>query len=394
MRLCVKNQSSSYIELSNWLKEYYNSQISKYSSHLFSESKQGCTKIEKILPEYNEEKWVDARVIIRDNFEKLFEKYNNLVTFGEDSGRLGDVNQCLEGLQDKFGELRVSDTGIREATIIGRGIGLAMRGIRPIAEIQYLDYIFYAFFVLTDDLATLHYRSNGVQKAPLIVRTRGHRLEGIWHAGSPMGAMLHSFRGICILTPRNMIQAAGFYNTLLECDDPAIVIECLNSYRIKEKLPSNLGEFRTPIGQVETIRYGSDITVLTYGSMCRFVMEASEELEKMGISVEVIDAQSLLPFDLNQDTVKSLKKTNKLVVADEDVPGGASAYLLQNVLETQNGYQYLDCKPMTITAKDHRTAYSSDGDYFSKPSSDQIFESIYNMMHEYNPDKFPKLIQF
>ena len=394
LRLCIKNQKiASYHILSDWIKQYYNSQIPKYSSHLLSESEQGCTKIKEVPPKYEEERWVDGRIIIRDNFEKLLEKHHNLVIFGEDSGQLGDVNQGLEGLQKKFGELRVSDTGIREATIIGRGIGLAMRGIRPIAEIQYLDYIFYAFFVIADDLASLLYRSKGGQKAPLIIRTRGHRLEGIWHAGSPMGAMLHAFRGICILTPRNMTQAAGFYNTLLECDDPAIMIECLNGYRIKEKLPTNLGEFRTPIGQVETIRSGNDVTVLTYGSMCSIVMETSDELEKIGISVEVIDAQSLLPFDLIQDTVKSLKKTNKLVVADEDVPGGASAYLLQDVLERQNGYQYIDCKPITITAKEHRTAFSSDGDYFSKPSSDQVFESIYRIMHEYDPKRFPEFMQ-
>ena len=393
LRLCINNQTESYQALMDWIKQYYNSQVPKYSSHLYSQSKQGSTKIEKILPKYEEENWVDARIVIRDNFEKLFEKHNNLVTFGEDSGQLGDVNQGLEGLQKKFGELRISDTGIREASIIGRGIGLAMRGIRPIAEIQYLDYIYYAFFVITDDLASLHYRSKGGQKAPLIIRTRGHRLEGIWHAGSPMGTMVHGFRGICILTPRNMTQAAGFYNTLLECDDPAIVIECLNGYRVKEQLPTNLGEFRTPIGQVETIRSGSDLTLLTYGSMCRIVMQASHELEKMGISVEVIDAQSLSPFDLNQDTVKSIKKTNKFVVADEDVPGGASAYLLQDVLERQNGYQYLDSKPVTITAKEHRTAFSSDGDYFSKPSSDEVIETIYSIMHELNPKQFPEFMQ-
>ena len=334
---------------------------------------------------------VDGRIVMRDNFEAILNKHNDVVIFGEDAGFIGDVNQGLEGLQEKFGELRVSDTGIREATIIGQGIGLAMRGLRPIAEIQYLDYLLYALQIMSDDIATLRYRTYGKQNAPIIIRTRGHRLEGIWHAGSQMGGIIHLVRGMHVLVPRNMTKAAGFYNTLLEGDDPAIVVECLNGYRLKEELPTNLGDFKTPIGVVETVREGKDITVISYGSTLRIVEEAAQELTEVGIDIEIIDAQSLLPFDLNRDCVKSVQKTNKLIVIDEDVPGGASAYILQEVLENQDAYQYLDSKPSTLTAKAHRPAYGTDGDYFSKPSTEDVFEKIYSIMHEYNPSKYKSL---
>jgi pyruvate/2-oxoglutarate/acetoin dehydrogenase E1 component len=297
----------------------------------------------------------------------------------------------LEGLQNKYGSLRVADTGIREATILGQGIGMAMRGLRPIAEIQYLDYILYALQTMSDDLATLQYRTKGKQKAPLIVRTRGHRLEGIWHSGSPMGALVHLLRGIHILVPRNMTKAAGFYNTLLEGDEPALLIECLNGYRLKEKLPNNFGKFKTPIGVVETIKEGTDITLVSYGSTLRLVEEAARDLEEVGIHAEIIDVQSLLPLDINKDIVKSVEKTNRLLVIDEDVPGGASAYILQNILEVQNAYLYLDSKPQTLTAKEHKPSYGTDGDYFSKPSAEDIFEKIYGIMNESDPEKYPAL---
>jgi pyruvate/2-oxoglutarate/acetoin dehydrogenase E1 component len=301
------------------------------------------------------------------------------------------VNQGLEGMQEKYGELRVTDAGIREATIIGQGIGLALRGLRPIAEIQYLDYLLYAIQILSDDLATLQYRTFGRQKAPLIIRTRGHRLEGIWHSGSPMGMIINAIRGIHVLVPRNMTQAAGFYNTLLEADEPALVIECLNGYRLKEKAPLNYGEFKTPIGVVETLREGKDITLVSYGSTLRLVEQAANELAEIGIDCEVIDVQSLLPFDIHKDIVKSIAKTNRLLVIDEDVPGGASAYILQQIVEVQDGYSYLDSKPQTLTSKAHRPAYGTDGDYFSKPSAEDIYEKIYAMMSEARPNQYPDL---
>ncbi|WP_233883630.1 alpha-ketoacid dehydrogenase subunit alpha/beta [Tenacibaculum piscium] len=364
----------------------------KFSSHLLSETTSAIENNKAIAPTYAPEKnLVDARIIMRDNFDAILKKYPETLIFGEDAGYIGDVNQGLEGLQEKYGELRVSDTGIREATIIGQGIGMAMRGLRPIAEIQYLDYLLYALQIMSDDLATLRYRTFGKQKAPLIIRTRGHRLEGIWHSGSPMGGIINNIRGIHVLVPRNMTQASGFYNTLLEGDDPALVIECLNGYRLKEELPVNLGEFKTPIGVVETIKKGTDITVISYGSTLRIVEEASKELAQVGIDIEIIDAQSLLPFDINHDTVKSIIKTNRLLVVDEDLPGGASAYLLQEIIENQNAYQYLDSKPETLTAKAHRPAYGTDGDYFSKPSAEDIFEKIYAIMNEANPTKFKDL---
>ena len=379
-------------ELQNFIKATVKNANVVYSTYLISESKYSALNIEEKKPVYAQnQNLVDARVVMRDNFDALLKKHPEVIIFGEDAGFIGDVNQGLEGLQEKYGDIRVADTGIREATIIGQGIGLAMRGLRPIAEIQYLDYLLYALQIMSDDLATLHYRTFGKQKAPLIIRTRGHRLEGIWHAGSPMGGIINNIRGIHVLVPRNMTKAAGFYNTLLEGDEPALVIECLNGYRLKEELPVNLAEFKTKIGVVEIVKEGTDITIVSYGSTLRIVQETSKELQQAGINIEIIDAQSLLPFDLNNDCVKSLAKTNKLLVIDEDVPGGASAYLLQEILEKQNGYQYLDSKPCTLTAKAHRTAYGTDGDYFSKPSAEDVFEKVYDIMHESNPEKYRSL---
>ena len=383
---------SEKIELQNFIKNALKNSYTKYSTHLTSETELNPLEIIEKKPTYAQNKnLVDARIIMRDNFDAILTKHQNVVVFGEDAGFIGDVNQGLEGLQEKFGDIRISDTGIREATIIGQGIGLAMRGLRPIAEVQYLDYLLYALQIMSDDLATLRYRTFGKQKAPLIIRTRGHRLEGIWHAGSPLGGIINTLRGIHVLVPRNMTKAAGFYNTLLEGDDPALVIECLNGYRLKEELPTNLGDFKTPIGVVETVREGKDITVVSYGSTLRLVQDASKDLTQAGIDIEIIDAQSLLPFDLTHECVKSVAKTNKLIVVDEDVPGGASAYILQEILETQNGYEYLDSKPVTLTSKAHRPAYGTDGDYFSKPSIEDIFEKVYDIMHEFNPQKFKSL---
>ncbi len=384
--------SAEKIAIQIYIKSLLKEAYQKYSTHLTSETDLSALEVLDKAPTYSQEKnLVDARIIMRDNFDAILKKHQNVVIFGEDAGFIGDVNQGLEGLQEKYGNIRISDTGIREATIIGQGIGLAMRGLRPIAEIQYLDYLLYALQIMSDDLATLRYRTLGKQKAPLIIRTRGHRLEGIWHAGSPMGGIINNIRGIHVLVPRNMTKAAGFYNTLLEGDDPALVIECLNGYRLKEELPTNLGDFKTPIGIVETVKEGKDITVVSYGSTLRLVLEAAKDLRQVGIDIEVIDAQSLLPFDLTKDCVKSLAKTNKLLVVDEDVPGGASAYILQEIIENQNGYQYLDSKPSTLTSKPHRPAYGTDGDYFSKPSVEDIFEKVYAIMHESNPTKFKSL---
>jgi pyruvate/2-oxoglutarate/acetoin dehydrogenase E1 component/TPP-dependent pyruvate/acetoin dehydrogenase alpha subunit len=392
LRYLQEEEFSEKTELQNFIKATIKDAGTKYSSYLLSESKYSALNVEEKRPVYAQNpNMVDARVVMRDNFDAILKKHPEVVIFGEDAGFIGDVNQGLEGLQEKYGAIRVADTGIREATIIGQGIGLAMRGLRPIAEIQYLDYLLYALQIMSDDLATLHYRTFGKQKAPLIIRTRGHRLEGIWHAGSPMGGIINNVRGMHVLVPRNMTKAAGFYNTLLEGDEPAIVVECLNGYRLKEELPVNLAEFKTKIGLVETIKEGTDITIVSYGSTLRIVEETAKDLEQAGIQIEIIDAQSLLPFDLNSDCVKSLAKTNKLLVVDEDVPGGASAYLLQEILEKQNGYQYLDSKPCTLTAKAHRAAYSTDGDYFSKPSAEDVFEKVYAIMHESNPNKYKSL---
>jgi pyruvate/2-oxoglutarate/acetoin dehydrogenase E1 component/TPP-dependent pyruvate/acetoin dehydrogenase alpha subunit len=388
----VVNDTAAKSQLSNWITNYTSKIQPKFSSHLFSQSQNNVLTSKEVAPIYdaNSEE-VDARLVLRDNFDAIFTKYPETLIFGEDSGNIGDVNQGLEGMQEKYGELRVADVGIREATILGQGIGMAMRGLRPIAEIQYLDYLLYAIQIMSDDLATLQYRTHGRQKAPLIVRTRGHRLEGVWHSGSPMGMILNAVRGIHVLVPRNMTKAAGFYNTLLEKDEPALVIECLNGYRLKEKMPTNLGEFKTAIGVVETIKEGTDITLVSYGSTLRLVEQAAKELESVGINAEIIDAQSLLPFDLNQDVVKSISKTNRLLIIDEDVPGGASAYLLQEIIEKQNGYQFLDSAPQTLSAQPHRPAYGTDGDYFSKPSVEDIFEKVYAIMHEAQPHKFSSL---
>jgi pyruvate/2-oxoglutarate/acetoin dehydrogenase E1 component len=311
------------------------------------------------------------------------------VAFGEDVGKLGDVNQGFRGLQEKFGALRISDTGIRETTILGQAIGLAMRGLRPIAEIQYLDYILYALQIIADDLATLHWRTKGGQKAPVIIRTRGHRLEGVWHSGSPMAGIIHLVRGVNVLVPRNMTQAAGFYNTLLQSDEPGLIVEVLNGYRMREPMPENIGEFTTPLGEVEILRPGTQVTLVTYGACCRIALEAAAMLAQTGIEAEVIDVQSLLPFDTQAAIVESLRKTSRVVFVDEDVPGGASAFMLQEVLEKQGGYAWLDSAPRTVTAKVHRPAYGSDGDYWSKPNAEQVFETVYRMMNEADPQRYP-----
>ncbi len=390
LRLIVKENSKS--QLATWITNYTGKIQPKFSSHLFSQSDSNVLNSKAVAPAYDataEE--VDARLVLRDNFDAIFSNYPEALIFGEDSGNIGDVNQGLEGMQEKYGELRVADVGIREATILGQGIGMAMRGLRPIAEIQYLDYLLYAIQIMSDDLATLQYRTQGRQKAPLIIRTRGHRLEGVWHSGSPMGMIINAVRGIHVLVPRNMTKAAGFYNALLESDEPALVIECLNGYRLKEKMPINLGKFKTPIGVVETIKEGSDITLVSYGSTIRIVEQAVKELQEIGIDCEIIDIQSLLPFDINKDIVKSIAKTNRLLVIDEDVPGGASAYILQEIVENQNAYQHLDSAPQTLASQPHRPAYGTDGDYFSKPSAEDVFEKVYAIMSEAAPNKYPSL---
>jgi len=363
-----------------------------YNSWLHTENESSALHIKAIAPIYAEDaRMVDGREILRDNFDAILKENRFFLTFGEDSGGIGGVNQTLEGLQKKYGELRVSDTGIREATIVGQGIGMAMRGLRPVAEIQYLDYLLYAIQIMSDDLATLRYRTKGAQKAPLIISTRGHRLEGIWHSGSPMGMIINAIRGIYVCVPRDMTQAAGFYNTLLAADDPALIIEPLNGYRIKERQPSNMGEFRVPLGVPEVLIEGSDITLVTYGSCCRIAQDACRILESMSVSVELIDVQTLLPFDREHRIAESVRKTNKLLVLDEDVRGGASAFILQQILEDQDAFQYLDAEPRTLTSKDHRPAYGSDGDYFSKPSVDDVVEQVYQMMHAYHPQQYPSL---
>lgn len=384
--------SAERAALQNKYNELLKTEKDNYSSHLYSQSQWRATNVQEVKPVYSENSQeVDGRVVVRNNFDKIFEKYPETLVFGEDAGNIGDVNQGLEGMQEKYGELRVADTGIREATILGQGLGMAMRGLRPIAEIQYLDYILYCLQGMSDDLATVQYRTKGGQKAPLIIRTRGHRLEGIWHSGSPMAGIINLSKGINILVPRNLTKAAGFYNTMLQSDEPALIVECLNGYRLKEKQPDNLGEFTVPVGKIEVTKEGCDVTLVTYGSTWRIVMEAANELEKLGISAEVIDVQSLIPFDLTSEIAESLKKTSRLVVIDEDVEGGTSAFILQQILEKQKGFRYLDSDPVTIAAEDHRPAYASDGDYFSKPSADDILEKIYGMFHESNPNKFPKL---
>lgn len=385
-------ESSERNALEQKYSEVFKVEKDNYSSHLYSQSEWNATNVKDVAPVFSEEsEIVDGRVVVRNNFDKIFAKYPETLVFGEDSGNIGDVNQGLEGLQEKYGELRVADTGIREATILGQGIGMAMRGLRPIAEIQYLDYILYCLQGMSDDLATVQYRTRGGQKAPVIIRTRGHRLEGVWHSGSPMAGIINLSKGILVLVPRNLTKAAGFYNTMLQSDEPAVIVECLNGYRLKEKQPDNLGEFTVPVGKIEVTKEGSDVTLVTYGSTWRLVMEAAEELEKIGISAEVIDVQSLIPFDLTNEIAESVKKTNRLVVIDEDVEGGTSAFIMQQVIEKQKAFRYLDADPMTICAENHRPAYASDGDYFSKPSVDDMVEKVYAMFHETNPQKFPKI---
>jgi pyruvate/2-oxoglutarate/acetoin dehydrogenase E1 component/TPP-dependent pyruvate/acetoin dehydrogenase alpha subunit len=392
LRACIGLEIPAKKALNEYLENQYLLNKDRYNSYLYSHSSQNALSIEEIPAIYsNEPNSLNGFEIINKCFDNLFTKYDNVVAFGEDVGKIGDVNQGFAGLQEKFGKHRIFDVGIREATIMGQAIGLAMRGIRPIAEIQYLDYLIYGLQPLVDDLTTLQYRTKGGQKAPCIIRTRGHRLEGIWHTGSPMGMMLHSLRGMYVLTPRNMTQAAGFYNMLMKSDEPAIVVECLNGYRLKENMPENLNEFSLALGKIEILEEGTDITMISYGSTLRVCQEAIEFLKEHNISVELVDVQSLIPFDISHDCMKSLKKTNRLVIVDEDVEGGASSYILQKVLEEQNGYQYLDCKPLTITAKDHRSAYGSDGDYFSKPNSEEIFNKVYQLMHEAEPGYYPSI---
>lgn len=391
LRLSAGNSSDARQKLISWLSNARIENEERYSSHLYSQSAQKVQNISGVPVNYTEDKQVDGREILRDNFDAILKKYPGVMIFGEDSGKIGGVNQGLEGLQLKYGEHRVFDTGIREATIMGQAIGLAMRGLRPIAEIQYLDYLLYALQLMSDDLATLQWRSKGTQKAPVLIRTRGHRLEGVWHSGSPMGMIVHACRGINICVPRNMTVASGFYNTLLESDEPALIVEPLNAYRLKEKQPGNFGEYKIALGVTEILNQGTDLTLVTYGSSVRVAQDAIKTLEKYNISVELIDLQTLIPFDINNTLVESLKKTNRLVVLDEDVPGGASAYILQKIVEEQGGYKYLDSAPLTIASKEHRPAYGSDGDYFSKPNSDDVFDIIYKLMNEADPQRYPNI---
>jgi pyruvate/2-oxoglutarate/acetoin dehydrogenase E1 component/3-methyladenine DNA glycosylase Tag len=392
LRMVREENTPAKTALSAWIQKSLTDNFERYSSHLHSESAENAFKVIPIAIEYDSEvKMEDGRIILRENYRKLLEKYPEMLVFGEDAGKIGGVNQTLEGLQEQFGEIRVFDTGIRECTIIGQGIGMAMRGLRPIAEIQYLDYLLYALQVMSDDLATLQYRTKGGQKAPLIVSTRGHRLEGIWHSGSPMGMIVNSLRGIHVCVPRNMTKAAGFYNTLMAADEPAIVIEPLNGYRTKERMPINIGEFREALGVPEIVKEGTDLTIVSYGSTFNLCQIAAQTLEEMGISVELIDVQTLLPFDINHLINDSLKKTNRLLIVDEDVSSGATAFILDKILVEQKAYYHLDSAPETLSAKDHRPAYGTDGDYFSKPSIDDIIEKAYSIMHEVDSIEFPRL---
>jgi 2-oxoisovalerate dehydrogenase E1 component len=392
LRYVKDENSNERNRLLQWLRNYTTLNSDRFDSHQYSQSKWSVKNIPLQPVTYADNApLMDGREILQANWDALLEKRPELLIFGEDVGNIGGVNQTYAGLQSKYGEDRVFDTGIREATIIGQGIGLALRGLRPVAEIQYLDYLAYAIQVLTDDLACLHYRTKGGQKAPLIITTRGHRLEGIWHSGSPMQFILGALRGIHVLVPRNMTEAAGFYNTLLESDEPALVIEPLNAYRIKEKMPDNIGEFRLPIGKVEVLQEGTDVTLVTYGSCVRIAQEAILDLNQAGISVELIDVRSLLPFDLEHEIVKSLSKTNKILFFDEDVPGGATAFMMQQVLEIQGGFRHLEIEPRTLTAKEHRPAYGSDGDYYSKPSAEDVYDVVYEMMNTANPSDYPSI---
>lgn len=379
-------------DLSNWLERNYEDARERYNSYLYNTYSTSVLNVKPVSPVFSENSTeVPGREVLRDNWDYIMSKDPRVTIFGEDAGYIGGVNQSYEGLQKKFGEMRIFDTGIRETTILGQGMGMALRGLRPITEIQYLDYLLYALQTFSDDLATTHYRTRGGQTIPIIVVTRGHRLEGIWHAGSPISMVVNSIRGVYVCVPRNMTQAAGMYNTLLQGDDPAIVIEPLNGYRLKEKRPDNIGEFRVALGHPEILNEGSDITLVTYGSSVRVAQEAVKQLAEFNISVELIDVQTLLPFDLDNVILKSIKKTNKILFFDEDVPGGATSYLMQQVIEDRNGFHYLDFEPRTLTGTDHRTAYSTDGDYFSNPSAEDVFETIYRIMNEYNPGKYPEL---
>ncbi len=379
-------------KLRNFINRINNENYQRYNTKLYNETETSALKVSEVKPSYDSDpELVDGRIVLRDNFHQIFETIPEAMIFGEDVGKIGGVNQGCEGLQEKFGEIRVADTGIREATIIGQGIGLSLRGLKPIAEMQYLDYVIYGFQPMVDDISSLFYRTHGGQITPLIIRTRGHRLEGIWHSGSQMGMLINGTRGIYLCVPRDMTRAAGFYNTLMQSNDPAMIIECLNGYRIKEPLPNNIGEFRVPLGKIDITKEGSDITLVSYGSTWRVVMDAAKKLENAGISAEVIDIQTLVPFDLSHDIVESVKKTNRILVVDEDVPGGASAYILQKILEEQGAYAFLDSEPQTLPAKEHRPPYGKDGDYFTKPSAEDIFEKAYSIMHEVNPVNFPAL---
>jgi pyruvate/2-oxoglutarate/acetoin dehydrogenase E1 component/TPP-dependent pyruvate/acetoin dehydrogenase alpha subunit len=392
LRMVREERSASKAALSSWIKKKIEHNFDRYSSHLHSESKFAALNIAGVPPTYDgSNTQEDGRIILRDNYKSIFEKYPEALIFGEDAGKIGGVNQTLEGMQDQFGTLRVADTGIRECTIIGQGIGMAMRGLRPIAEIQYLDYLLYAIQVMSDDLATVQYRTKGGQKAPLIISTRGHRLEGIWHSGSPMGMIVNSIRGIHVCVPRNMTKAAGFYNLLMEADEPALVIEPLNGYRTKEPMPTNIGEFKEPLGIPEVVRKGSDLTLVSYGSTFNLCEIAAKQLAELGVEVELIDVQTLIPFDINHMIADSVAKTNRLLIVDEDVSSGATAFILDKVLVEQKAYYHLDSAPETLSAKDHRPAYGSDGDYFSKPSIDDIVEKAYAMMHEADPDNYPSI---
>ena len=386
-----KTNNQDLLILQNWIKKLESKLEPKFSSHLYSQTKFKSKNIEAVSPQFNDDKIVDGRIIIRDNFKSLMKKNNKIILFGEDVGKIGDVNKGAEGLQMDFGENRVFDTGIRETTIIGKGIGLALRGFRPIAEIQYIDYVLYCLQTLSDDLSTYQYRTLGRQSVPLIIRTRGHRLEGIWHSGSPMGGLLNFMRGINFLVPRNMTKAAGFYNSIMQTDEPALVIEPLNGYRVKEKMPINLGEYCYEFGKIEILKEGKDISIISYGSTLNLVINSVPEFEDLGIDVEIIDIQTLIPFDTDKEILTSVRKTNRIIIIDEDVPGGASAYILHKLIDKQEIFTYLDSPPKTLTAKEHRPSYGTDGDYFSKPSVDQIVESVYQIMNESNPKKYPFL---
>ncbi len=389
---CSNPSNSLKTNVSAWLDRELGVSHEKFNTRLYSDSAESALKITPVKPEYSDDALlIPGREILRDNWDYQFAQNEKLVLFGEDVGKIGGVNQTYEGLQAKYGDNRIFDTGIREATIIGQGIGMAMRGLRPVAEIQYFDYLLYGLQPISDDLATLQYRTRGGQKAPMIIITRGHRLEGIWHSGSPLSMVINSIRGVYVLVPRDMTRAAGFYNTMLQSDEPALIIEPLNAYRLREKNPSNIGEFRIPIGIPEIIEHGSDVTLVTYGSCVRIAQDAVAQLRDFKISVELIDVQSLEPFDIHGMIAQSLKKTNKIVFFDEDVPGGATAYMLQKVIEEQKGFQFLDAVPLTVTAQAHRAAYGTDGDYFSNPNAEDVFDCIYNMMHDYNPGKYPKI---